>query len=367
MKRMILALCGCCFVALVVTALFTPQPRVHHQNSAAFGTALSAAVDRLEKGGKAVAGATAVVMNATAPQAVAQVQPTFEPTPACQPTVIGPTCEPVPDCAPTSVFLCPPTSSPTLPTCDPHVVTCDPQGLTCGTGPTCNGQLTCQGTCDPHQATCDGTMTCIAGTPTCDPNSPNCGFTTDPNNPVCHVTASPNQLTCNPLDPSCGVTCNPNDINCHPTTCPPQPTCDPTGATCSGAYTCQFPTCETYDAHKFTCDRTRPECAGAGHTTEPPPYSHTCQGPTCDHSFTCDITADPRSYTCDAANTLCVKPTFNAYVLTCNPMLPECRINNPQHCTSQIYHTCQSGVPECPPVGVKGTTWGQVKEKYKKQ
>jgi hypothetical protein len=75
--------------------------------------------------------------------------------------------------------------------------------------------------------------------------------------------------------------------------------------------------------------------------------------------------------------------TFDAFMITCNPMLPECRTNNPGHCTAQNYPTCVAGVitcdvadplcvtinpskPECA-TPVKETTWGQIKEKYSEQ
>ena len=466
MQRVIAVLCGCCCVALLVTALTTPQPRVRHESSSAFTVALESAVGRLENGGRAALGATAVMMNATAPAVVAQGTPTFEgytcqtatcntynpqqPTcdrgnPMCLPpgathtaepppynhtcegqtcdgsftcdftadprsetcdaantvcvrptfSAYQPTCDPFqPDCRRNNPGAC--TVQPNNPTCsgaacpvytsDPRSVTCDPATPGCGGGPTTDPL---QQTCDPTHPTCDPSgATCQPGTLTCDPN----GATCSPTQPTC----DPAGFTCNPTDPNCMPTCNPNDPACGPTSCPQQPTCDrsqptcdpmsptcqpgtvtcdPQGATCDASptcaqsYTCRIPgTCETYDPLTPTCDRNSPDCGGpVGHTTEPPPYNHTCDGHTCDRAFTCDITADPRALTCDARNTQCYQPTFNAFQMTCNPMLPECRINNPQHCTSQTYLTCQPGNPDCPPLGVEGTTWGKMKEKFRRR
>jgi hypothetical protein len=253
MQKVIAVLCGCCLVALTVTAVLTPQPKVHHADSTAYTAALSSAVDRLEHSNRTVLGATAILLNAAAPAALAQGAPTFE------------------------------------------------------------------------------------------------------------------------------------------------------------GYTCQAPTCDTYNPQRPTCERTNPICSGSGvHTTEPPPYDHTCQGQTCDGSFTCDFTADPRAPTCDAANTSCQQPTFNAFQSTCDPLQPACRPNNPGACTAQPNNptcsgaacpthtsdprsvTCDASNPVCPPltsnpgqvtcdpafptcdqsnplcrVGASGTTWGKVKDSYR--
>jgi hypothetical protein len=169
------------------------------------------------------------------------------------------------------------------------------------------------------------------------------------------------------------------------TTCDPAQGCadhtqDPLGHTCvAEEYTCQQATCDTYDPRAFTCDPNLAEC-NLPHTTEPTPYSHTCQGHTCDGSFTCDFTVDPRALTCDAADPLCESTTFNAFIPTCNPMLPECRLNNPGHCTAQGYHTCEPTAHTCDPAfpdcttidpsqpgcatPVEKTSWGQIKHLY---
>lgn len=161
-------------------------------------------------------------------------------------------------------------------------------------------------------------------------------------------------------------------------------TANPVGHTCvAGEYTCQMATCDTYDAQQYTCDVYKnAQCGSPGqHTTEPSPYSHTCQGHTCDGTFTCDFTVDPRALTCDAANPECWVPTFEAFAVTCNPMLPECRENNPKgHCTAENYPTCQLGTYTCDPVNpqcatidphtpgcatpTEQTTWGKVKARY---
>lgn len=374
MRKRIAFLCGCFCVAVIFVVLATPEPKVHHAGSSAFTAALDAAVTRLEHGGRAVTGATAVVMNATAPAVVAQGTQTYDAY-----TCEAATCD---------------TYNPQVPTCDAQNPACRPPGgvhttepppynHTCE-GQTCDGSFTCDFTADPRAPTCDAARTdCIHETfnayvPTCDPLRPECrgnnpgACTVQATYPTCSgaacppPTSDPRSVTC---DAHCGPTTDPGQPTCDPAgpTCSPtQPTCD-AGITCNMQYTCQFPTCETYDPQAPTCDRASPLCAGQGHTTEPPPYNHTCDSQTCDGSFTCDITADPRALTCDAANTACMRTTFNAFDLTCNPMLPECRTNNPMHCTSQIYETCQHGNPNCPSVGVQGTTWGKVKEEYKKK
>jgi hypothetical protein len=157
-------------------------------------------------------------------------------------------------------------------------------------------------------------------------------------------------------------------------------TADPQGHTCmQGEYTCQMATCDTYDPQMETCDPNSPMC-NMPHTTEPAPYNHTCQGHTCDGTFTCDFTLDPRALTCDAASPECHFTTYDAFMMTCNPMLPECRLNNPGHCTAENYPTCQAGVPTCDSgdpacstidpsqpgcaTPTEKTTWGKVKDRY---
>jgi hypothetical protein len=180
-------------------------------------------------------------------------------------------------------------------------------------------------------------------------------------------------------------TYNPAYPTCEPAVCNTYPhTADPAGHTCvAGEYTCQMATCDTYDPQQLTCDVYRNTQCGAPnqHTTEPIPYSHTCQGHTCDGTFTCDFTVDPRALTCDAATPECWTPTFEAFQVTCNPMLPECRMNNPKgHCTAENYPTCQPGAYTCDPANpqcatidphtpgcatpTEHTTWGKVKERY---
>ncbi|UCG53032.1 MAG: hypothetical protein JSW58_05615 [Candidatus Latescibacterota bacterium] len=172
------------------------------------------------------------------------------------------------------------------------------------------------------------------------------------------------------------------------TTCDPaMPGCvdhttDPMGHTCvHGEYTCQIATCETYDMQNTTCDVNHPDCPTVPHTTEPPPYHHTCQGHTCDEGFTCDFTTDPRAFTCDAANSQCEDVTFNAFIPTCNPMDPACRTNNPKgYCTADNYPTCivtqttcDVADPACDTIDptkpgcatpTETTTWGKIKERY---
>lgn len=141
-------------------------------------------------------------------------------------------------------------------------------------------------------------------------------------------------------------------------------------ATYDNGYTCDAATCDTYDATYLTCDRINPTCAGNGHTYEPSPYNHTCEGYTCNAAHTCDFTADPRAETCDAANGECQQPTFNNNVVTCNPMQQECRKNNPNgFCTAVNYPTCDGVSFTCD--GQTGctnpterTSWGKIKSKY---
>jgi hypothetical protein len=136
-------------------------------------------------------------------------------------------------------------------------------------------------------------------------------------------------------------------------------------------------TCDTYDPHMATCDPGAAECL-VQHTTEGTPYNHTCDGHTCDGSFTCDFTLDPRALTCDAADDECISTTYDAFAITCNPMKEECRINNPGHCTAEGYNTCDPTAPTCDPATcstidpnepgcatpIRHTTWGAVKAKY---
>jgi hypothetical protein len=144
----------------------------------------------------------------------------------------------------------------------------------------------------------------------------------------------------------------------------------PLQITSDNGYTCDANTCDTYEAQYATCDRIDPICRGNGHTFEPPPFNHTCEGYTCDGAHTCDVTADPRAETCDAANIDCTAPTFNNVVLTCNPMQQECRRNNPKgFCTAVNYPTCDGQSFTCN--GVTGctnptehTSWGKIKSKF---
>ncbi|GEM_PF-2647917 len=153
---------------------------------------------------------------------------------------------------------------------------------------------------------------------------------------TCDTYNIPGTETCDAANPMCGIS------GAH--------TSDPMGHTCVvDAYTCQMSTCDTYDSQQFTCDANNADCTSAagGHTTEPPPYNHTCDGNTCDGVFTCDFTVDPRAPTCDAANIDCVKTTIDYAMITCNPMRPECQVNNPEHCTAQTYPTCDNASPTC--------------------
>jgi len=215
--------------------------------------------------------------------------------------------------------------------------------------------------------------------------------------------------TCDPANMGCGpYTTDPRSATCDPAYCQPptydgrytcetyqgpgMPRCIGVNHTiqAQGAYTCSSPACMTYDAGRPTCDTNQPACRptydpatltcdasrmtcdGSSpnchprHTMEPPGSNVTCQtSHTCDKGFTCDLTSDPRAFTCDAANPQCQRATYNAFMATCNPLQIGCRINNPGACTTQFYETCQRGNPHCPPVGVEGTTWGKVKEKYR--
>lgn len=164
------------------------------------------------------------------------------------------------------------------------------------------------------------------------------------------------------------------------TTCDPGTGCidhtaEPQGHTCSNEwYTCQIATCDTYDPQMATCDPNSAECCYP-HTAEPEGMNHTCDGHTCDRAFTCDYTVDPRWPTCNAAYVDCTVPTRDAFVMTCNPMQEECRLENPDHCTSDMYPTCDPSQPTCDPVicetvdpnsphcgtPVRQTTWGGVK------
>ena len=490
MRKLIQVLCACCCVAVVTAVLASRPVRIHHESSSAFPTALQAAVDRLENGGRAVMGATAVMMNATAPAVVAQNSPvTFDGRYTCETYSPNfPTCQQGPACpfaglthtADPNGHTCRAQYTCQMVTCqtyDHQAMTCDPNqpicrpptghttepppyGHTCD-GQTCDGSFTCDFTADPRGSTCDAAHplcqrpTFNAFEPTCNPMLPQCRYnnpgacTAQPMNPTCSglppcgpMTSDPRSVTCDPLvcstptsnptQPTCdpaGITCNgitcsgtptcdpmgmtcsatqltcdpagltcngptclgaptcigtptcdPNGQTCQPAlpTCDPsgitcsgptcdamQPTCDPNGPTCSLHYTCGQFTCSTFQPQELTCDPNVPGCQFPVHTTEPPPYNHTCEGATCDGRFTCDLTLDPRSPTCDARTAACAGPTFNASQYTCNPHLPQCRDHNPRHCTSQIYETCQSGNPDCPPVGVEGTTWGKVKDQYR--
>lgn len=118
--------------------------------------------------------------------------------------------------------------------------------------------------------------------------------------------------------------------------------------TTENGYTCDTPTCDTYDKYVITCDESKTECTGTGHTFEPKPYNHTCDGHTCDGKFTCDITADPRAETCNAQYAVCKEPTFNGVDATCNPLYQEFRQNNPKgFCTAVKYPTCDGDNPTC--------------------
>jgi hypothetical protein len=116
----------------------------------------------------------------------------------------------------------------------------------------------------------------------------------------------------------------------------------------------------------YTCDVYKnPECGTPNcHTTEPAPYNHTCEAVTCDGVYTCDLTVDPRSETCNAADPDCQAPTYQHDQATCNPMDMVCRFNNPGHCTADNYLTCYSGPPECD-TPVKHTNWGKIKNQYR--
>ena len=160
----------------------------------------------------------------------------------------------------------------------------------------------------------------------------------------------------------------------------PAHTVDPQAVTCHDEmYTCQVATCDTYDPQMVTCDHNQANC-NFPHTTQPSPYNHTCDGHTCDGTFTCDFTVDPRALTCDAAEAECARPTFNHYEITCNPMQKDCQ--EPQNqCTAHMYPTCEPGIQTCDPVDpacatvdpsnpdcgtpVKQTTWGKVKAEFR--
>src|SRR2546426_2612177 len=132
MQKVIAVLCGCCCVALLVTAVVSPRTRVHHEASSAYTAALDQAVERLEKGGRAVLGATAVMMNATEPAVTAQGAATSDGRYTCD------------------------TYNATQPTCQGAVCpthTADPNGHTCRAAYTCQ-MATCQ-TYDPQSVTCD--------------------------------------------------------------------------------------------------------------------------------------------------------------------------------------------------------------------
>jgi hypothetical protein len=195
------------------------------------------------------------------------------------------------------------------------------------------------------------------------------------------VVAAPQQYTydgrytCETYDPAM-YTCDAGLPDCQTGI---EHTADPQSHTCSDEwYTCEVATCDTYDPLMVTCDPNDPCCTTCPHTQEPPPYNHTCDGHTCDGAFTCDFTVDPRALTCDAADVDCMIPTRDAFVITCNPMKPECRLENPDHCTAEGYPTCDPSQPTCDPVvcstvdpndphcgtPVKKTTWGGIKAEY---
>jgi len=428
MKKFIVVLLSCCCAVVLANLIATSQVRVNHQHSSAFNAALVSAVDRLENGARAAAGATAVMMNATAPGANAQVGgPTFNGRYTCE-TYQGPNqprCNGTEHTVESFRYTCNTAPGATCQTYDVSQFTCDPNRPDCGgahtTEPppynhtcqavTCDGSHTCDFTVDPRALTCDRGNECSEVTLnsnhlTCDPTRPQCRG----KNPLaCTIQAgctSDGAATCDPVAPGCGpYTTDPRSATCDPAYCQPatydgrytcetyqgpgQPRCtgvnhtiDPQAYTCNSAcqtYDSGQPTCDTnmlvcrptYDPAVITCDASRMTCDGVspnchpGHTTEPPPYNHTCDSQTCDKGFTCDLTADARAFTCDAANPQCQNPTYNAFMATCNPLQIGCRSNNPGACTSQFYLTCQRGNPSCPSVGVEGTTWGKVKEKFK--
>ncbi len=181
------------------------------------------------------------------------------------------------------------------------------------------------------------------------------------------------RYTCETYEPAY-PTCDPGPAGCV------DHTADPQGHTCwDELYTCQAVTCDTYDPLMVTCDPNNADCVFP-HTSEPAAFNHTCEGHTCQGTFTCDFTVDPRAPTCDAADFDCQRPTFDAFVTTCDPMKPECSVNNSGHCTAQTYPTCDAAVPTCDPADAtcvtldptdpncttptKKTTWGAVKAKY---
>ncbi|HYM81956.1 MAG TPA: hypothetical protein VEY91_11190 [Candidatus Limnocylindria bacterium] len=241
-SRLILAAVGC---AAFLALLITPQTRIHHQASTAFTASLDAAVHGLETGTRTAVGATAIMMNASAPDAIAGPagSVTFNGQYTCATYAnTGPGC-PAPFTASPGIHTCAnaytcqrftcDTYDPKQNTCDPnspacplrqqHTVEPPPLNHTCAL-PVCGPGLTFDQTLDPRAPTCDaGNPQCFMPTfnhnqTTCDPQLPQCrnnnpfACTHHPGNPTCQgppscppPTTDPRAVTCDP-GPNCSVT-----------------------------------------------------------------------------------------------------------------------------------------------------------------
>jgi hypothetical protein len=221
---------------LVLSLLVTPQSRIQHQDSSAFGLALQRAVDRLEGGSKVLLAGTATPVAAMVPAATydgAYTCDTYEPAML--------TCDPAQGCAEHTMDAMAHTCSNEMYTCqvatcdtyDPQMVTCDPNGAECAVphtsepaaynhtcdGHTCDGAFTCDFTVDPRALTCDAANVDCAGPTfnhnevTCNPMQDECQLPFNQCTAQQYPTCEPGVATCDPGDPAC-ATVDPSDPRC---------------------------------------------------------------------------------------------------------------------------------------------------------
>jgi hypothetical protein len=240
-KKVIGIIIGSVCTVFVLSLLIAPQPKIHHQDSSAFGLALDLAVGRLE-------GARDVLATGTATPAGAQVSnPTFDGAYTCETFEVAGgaiTCDAGDPACPGAGL--------------PH--TADPLGHTCVSGAYTCEVMTCD-TYDPQALTCD------AFNPQCGPVPPpphtfepppynhTCEGHTCDGAFTCDFTVDPRAFTCDAASPNCVeltfqhtlLTCDPLNINCR--------TNNPKGF-CTAA---NYPTC---DGISLTCDNS-PGCTTA--------------------------------------------------------------------------------------------------------
>lgn len=243
MKRSIPILAGT-GVALALAVLVAPRARVRHDDSPAFTASLASAVDRLENGSRAIQGATAVLLNATAPAAAAQGM-----TMAGQLTCAAAqytcnaryTCDTYDPNQPGCRVM--PTSGPAVHTCQIGAYTCQ--------------SFTCQ-TYDPKFFTCDASEThCPAHTMQLDPHTcqaPCNQFTFD-------ITRDPRRLTCDAAEPACSsTTFRYNEPTCYPSDQSQcfsyQAACKTIEFVCAPGFPYRPCTSQVYS----TCDPNNPAC-----------------------------------------------------------------------------------------------------------